>query len=71
MRVFQQSHSNDAPPERLQYGPKEAAILLGVSERKVYSLIDDGRLRSYRLDGKRFIRHATLEEFVLNLESQL
>ena len=68
MQIFKKQNDNGGIPLRLQYGPKEAATLLGISERKVYQLIDDGRLKSYRLDGKRFVSRTTLKHFVAELE---
>lgn len=67
MQIFKKEEDNGIPV-RLQYGPKEAALLLGLSERKLYQLIEDGRLKSYRLDGKRFVSRTTLEHFVAELE---
>ena len=69
MQIFkQQDDDGGGIPVRLQYDPKEAAMLLGLSERKLYQLIEDGRLQSYRLDGKRFISRNKLETFVAELE---
>ena len=69
MQIFkQQDDDGGGIPVRLQYGPKEAAMLLGLSERKLYQLIEDERLQSYRLDGKRFISRNKLEKFVAELE---
>lgn len=69
MQIFKkQDDDGSGIPVRLQYGPKEAAMLLGICERKLYDLIKDGRLKSYRLDGKRFVSRSTLEQFVAELE---
>ena len=69
MQIFKkQDDDGGGIPVRLQYGPKEAAMLLGLSERKLYQLINAGRLKSYRLDGKRFVSRTTLEHFVAELE---
>ena len=69
MQIFKkQDDDHGRIPVRLQYGPKEAATLLGISERKIYQLIDVGRLKSYKLDGKRFVSLTTLEQFVVELE---
>ena len=69
MQIFKKAEDDSSGiPARLQHGPKEAATLLGISERKLYQLIDGGRLKSYRLDGKRFVSRSTLEHFVAELE---
>jgi excisionase family DNA binding protein len=70
MQIFKKAEDNGSReiPFRIQHGPKEAATLLGISERKLYQLINAGRLKSYRLDGKRFVSRTTLEHFVAELE---
>ena len=69
MQIFKKAEDDGGGiPVRLQYGPNEAATLLGISERKLYQLIEDGRLKSYKLDGKRFVSRSTLEQFVAELE---
>ena len=70
MQIFKKAEDNGSGeiPFRIQHGPKEAATLLGISPRKLYDLIEDGRLKSYRLDGKRFVSRSTLERFVAELE---
>jgi excisionase family DNA binding protein len=72
MQIFKKAEDDSSEiPVRLQHGPKEAAMLLGLSERKLYQLIEDGRVQSYRLDGKRFVSRTTLERFVAELEVTL
>ena len=62
MQIFKKAEDDGSGiPARLQHGPKEAAMLLGICERKLYDLIEDGRLKSYRLDGKRFVSRSTLK----------
>ena len=67
MQIFKKEEDSGIPV-RLQYGPKEAALLLGISQRKFYYLIEDRRIGSYLLDGKRFVSRSTLEKFVAELE---
>lgn len=58
------------PPQ--QRGPRlypvaGAAHELGVSERKVWTLLESNRLRSVMLDGRRLVPADALDEFVANL----
>jgi len=67
MEIFMQEEVTASIPWRLQHGPKESATLLGISERKLYSLIESERVKSHKLDGKRFVLRETLETFVSGL----
>jgi excisionase family DNA binding protein len=49
------------------YTVAAAAHELGVSERKVWTLLGAGRLKSVLLDGRRLIPAAVLDEFVAAL----
>jgi excisionase family DNA binding protein len=55
-----------AIPDRLQYGMKEAAILLGVCERTLATMITQGQIASYKVRSKRFISRDALKQFVAN-----
>jgi hypothetical protein len=51
-------------PERWLYPVKDVAVLLGgISERKVWSLIAEGRLDTEYLDGRRLVPHEALIAF--------
>ena len=50
-------------PIRLQYGMKESAILLGVSEGKLHDWISCGLIDSYKIQGKRFVSAKAMTEF--------
>ena len=54
-------------PARDLYPVSEVAYRLGVTERKVWSLIAEGRLRTVRLDGRRLVPAAALREFIAAL----
>ncbi|MER7164533.1 helix-turn-helix domain-containing protein [Micromonospora sp. NPDC000207] len=49
------------------YPVNDAAYRLGVTPRKVWLLIRDGRIRTKRLDGRRLIPADALAEFVDSL----
>lgn len=49
------------------YTVAAAAHELGVSERKVWTLLGAGRLKSVLLDGRRLIPATVLDEFVAAL----
>lgn len=46
--------------DRLAHSPSEAAELLGISRAKLYLLLDDGTLPSFKLGRSRRIPHAAL-----------
>jgi hypothetical protein len=50
------------------YSVISAAHELGVSERKIWTLLAAGRLRSVLLDGRRLIPAGSLDEFVSTLD---
>jgi helix-turn-helix protein len=52
---------------RLLYPVKDAAFQLGISERKAWTLVDQGRLRTKWIDGRRLVPAEVLDEFVANL----
>lgn len=54
-------------PARDLYPVNEVAYRLGVTERKVWGLIAEGRLRSVRLDGRRLVPAAALRDFIAAL----
>src|SRR5690606_14810976 len=49
------------------YPVSEVVYRLGVTERKVRALIEEGRLRSVRLDGRRLVPAAALRDFIAAL----
>jgi len=54
-------------PARDLYPVNEVAYRLGITERKVWTLIAKGRLRSVRLDGRRLVPAAALRDFIATL----
>lgn len=52
------------------YAVAAVAHELGVSERKVWTLLGNGRLKSVWLDGRRLIRATDLDEFVAALPTE-
>lgn len=54
-------------PARDLYPVSEVAYRLGITERKVWALISEGRLRSVRLDGRRLVPAAALRDFIAAL----
>ena len=48
----------------LLHRPEEVAVQLGLSRRKVFALIRDGRLRSVKIDHSRRILDRHLRDFV-------
>jgi excisionase family DNA binding protein len=55
--------------EPLAYGPPDAAKVLGISRARVYELIADGTLTSFKLGQRRLIRRETIERFLAGLEA--
>ena len=53
----------------LLYRPEEVAVRLGLSRRKVFELIGDGRLRSVKIDHSRRVLERHLHEFVEGLDA--
>lgn len=54
-------------PARRLYPVEAAAFELGISARKTWTLIYDGRLRTKMLDGRRLVPADALDEFVATL----
>ncbi len=59
----------DGGAPRDLYPVNDAAYRLGVTPRKVWTLIRDGRIRTKRLDGRRLIPADALAEFIADLPS--
>jgi excisionase family DNA binding protein len=57
------------PNEKLLYRIPEVAKALSLSPRKVRSLIEDGRLASFKVDSCRVVRHQDLMAFVRSLQA--
>ena len=49
-------------PQRLAYGPEEAADQLGISRARFYQLVKEGRVRTYKDGKRRLCSHAALVE---------
>jgi len=54
-------------PARDLYPVSEAAHRLGVTPRKIYFLMSEGRIPSVRLDGRRLIPAKALADFIAQL----
>jgi excisionase family DNA binding protein len=54
------AHRGDVQVERLAYRPAEAAKTLGVSRRKLYNLMNEGKLRSVKSGNARMIPREAL-----------
>lgn len=54
-------------PHALAYGVDEAARLVGVSRRTLYELINDKKLESKKLRGRRIVTRASLEKLLASL----
>lgn len=46
----------------------EAAALLGVGRSTIQKLINNGKLKSFKVETRRLIRMETIDEFILNSE---
>lgn len=49
---------------RLAVGVREAAALLSVSERTAWTEIAEGRLRSFKVRGRRLVRVSQIEAYL-------
>jgi excisionase family DNA binding protein len=58
-----------ANPGRLLFRTREAAQVLGVSERKIRDLVSRGKLSAVKVDSLTRIRRSELERFCESLES--
>lgn len=54
---------------RLAYGPREAAEMLGISRARLYELLEDGTVQSVKLGRRRLIRHEALVALLDRLEA--
>ena len=74
MQLFKKPSKDEANgrpiPARLQYGVKESAQMLGVSERTLASIISQNRIKSHKLGGRRMITRDNLTDFVEKLSSR-
>ncbi|HEU4422086.1 MAG TPA: helix-turn-helix domain-containing protein [Pilimelia sp.] len=67
--MIPETEKGGEPPARDLYPVNDAAYRLGVTPRKVWLLIRDGRIRTKRLDGRRLIPADALAEFINGLPS--
>lgn len=65
-KEFKESPTTGKQRRRL-YPVEDAAFELGISDRKCWTLIYAGRLRTKRLDGRRLVPADALDEFVASL----
>ncbi|HEX5543031.1 MAG TPA: helix-turn-helix domain-containing protein [Micromonospora sp.] len=54
-------------PERDLYPVNDAAFRLGITPRKLWTLIAEGRIRSVKLDSRRLVPADALTEFIEGL----
>lgn len=64
--ILETEKAEESPPRDL-YPVNEAAHRLGVTPRKVWTLIRAKRIRTKRLDGRRLIPADALAEFIAAL----
>ncbi len=55
---------------RLAWSVEEAAVLIGISRRKMFDLVRYREVRSIKIGGRRLIRHVDLEQFLADLASK-
>ena len=65
-RAAQKHENRDVPMDRLAYSPSEAARLLSVGRTFLYTLLQDGKLKSVRLGSRRLITRAAIDELLAN-----
>jgi excisionase family DNA binding protein len=65
-----EAHRGDVQVERLSYRPAEAAKALGVSRRKLYNLMNEGKLRSAKSGNARMIPREALLAFLADPTAQ-
>ena len=59
------------PVDALAYSPGKAAEVIGCSRPFIYSLINEGELRPFKIKARTFIARSELEAFVeRNLQKQ-
>lgn len=51
-------------PDRMTYPVNDVAVLLGISDRKVWSLIYEGKLPTIWIEGRRLVRADVLEAYI-------
>ena len=56
--------------DKLLYRPKEAAQMLGIGRATLYDLMHEGKIRSIKDGGMRFITLEALRDYVRQLEDQ-
>lgn len=54
-------------PERLLYPVNDAAVLLGISSKKLWSLIYADRIRTVWVDNRRMVPPEAMDEFIAGL----
>lgn len=59
-----------APVAPLLVGPKQAAAMLGISERTLWSLTDSGRIPKKKIGSRVVYEPATLERYVASLRAR-
>jgi len=52
------------PVDALAYSPGKAAEVIGCSRPFVYTLINEGEIRSFKIKARTFIARSELESFV-------
>jgi excisionase family DNA binding protein len=58
------NHTIIRPDERLALRINDAALMAGLGRSTIYSLINDGKLRSTKVGGRRLVLRASLQELL-------
>lgn len=55
-------------PTKLAYSIQEVEKILGVSHQSVYNLLSEGKLKTFRIGGRRLVSRRALEDFIKTAE---
>jgi excisionase family DNA binding protein len=58
------NHTIIRPDERLALRINDAALMAGLGRSTIYSLINDGKLRSTKVGGRRLVLRESLQELL-------
>ena len=57
-------------PQRLAFPIEEACKALATSRQRLYDLINDGRLRSFKEGKRRYVSRKAIEDYIAAQEQQ-
>lgn len=63
-------HMSGSSVPKLAYSMKEAGEALGVGHQKIYDIVNDGTLRTYKVGRRRFCSHDAIVEFIRAREAE-